>query len=434
MVNYNTNESSEPSGAEPYSGIGGPARQGSNIMGRVGQISPREEAESLHDAVDPRAVVRPSMMRERSRSQNSEGLHAVLETTSSHVKRQIVNESNNNYNPELDSDSLVSMYKEVKEQNVLDVMLGNVSEALGNISGTSDLSNISSISSTGSSKIPTAKTNTTSKIAKAKTGVNSLTRPTLASNAKSKLHGQSGPAKKSAKPGVYGVPKSKSQKSGGNARPVAGKSSYGYSSSSSYKQPPKTGPAANIYSAANAAKENIMKMLKSIPSEEYYVPSHDYDVNTYIQDISDIQDFSPTRDGANNNVVSSDSDSDHSHNVHNTAEPTEVHGGQESHSATTNDSHSYDGTHSDNFNNNNSLTVSQTGASAGDLASDFTSDMSNMGSRQSSMGTGLGHEESGEKSPRGRSKDRSIGAITPVEELLTSPPRSDTVMENRNYR
>ena len=205
-------------------------------------------------------------------------------------------------------ESLVGMYLEVKGETE------NVEPSqLHNDSVDPDTSNVSSVSS---SKIPKASGEQNSKRTK-HTGGSKLTKPTMASSAKTnKLMKVNTNVKKPVSSGLP-KPKPKSTSLSGSSSNSSSNSSQTKSKVPTSKPKPINYYPANLLSAANTAKANIAKMMKSV--EEMYTPTVDHHVSTYIQDVSDVTDLSElhvTKDGEDAVDSFESSDDDNNDNDH----------------------------------------------------------------------------------------------------------------------
>ena len=205
-----------------------------------------------------------------------------------------------------DPESLVGMFLEVKEQ-AESAMRPQLHDASAGVED-ADLSNDDSMTSSNSSKLPKAFEGQTSK--KGKSSI--LSKPTLASRAKTtKVTKQTNSNTRKSSAGS-GLPKPKLKTTSVSGSKNQSKSKVPTSKPKSLNYYPE-----NLFAAANTAKANIAKMMKSV--DEMYTPSLDYHVSTYIQDISDLADISdmtPSKDtgaAVAANVSDSSDDSDHTH-------------------------------------------------------------------------------------------------------------------------
>ena len=205
-------------------------------------------------------------------------------------------------------ESLVGMYLEVKGETE-----NTEPSQLHNDSVDPDTSNVSSVSN---SKIPKASRGQDSKRI-THTGGSKVTKPTLASSAKTnKLVKVNSNVKKPVASGLP-KPKPKSTSLSGSSSNSSSNSSQTKSKVPTSKPKPINYYPANLLSAANTAKANIAKMMKSV--EEMYTPTVDHHVSTYIQDISDVTNLSElhvTKDGEGVAYSSESSDDDDNDNDH----------------------------------------------------------------------------------------------------------------------
>ena len=183
-----------------------------------------------------------------------------------------------------DPESLVGMYLQVKGE------AEDIAPSQQHSDGVDlNVSNDSTVSSLSNSKIPKASGGQNYKKGKT-TSESKLTKPTLASSAKTnKLMKSNSSVKKRAASGLP-KPKPKSTSLSGSSSNSSTNSSQNKSKVPTSKPKPINYYPANLLSAANTAKANIAKMMKSV--EEMYTPTVDHHVSTYIQDISDVTDLS----------------------------------------------------------------------------------------------------------------------------------------------